>query len=309
MALCLMLAAAGLVAPSAQPRGAARKAQGVAPPLVLPAPPVEIQSARLEPVRPVAGRPASLVVRARARSFPVNALRVDFGEPGRRFGTSACRLGAAPPGSQFSGGVTVTIRISVIFRLAGPHDVRFTVTAGGCAGAAVSLAGHVPIDIAPATAASHSAADGCSGADVVPSGGNLGVVRSATLCLINLERARRRLAALRTNGKLDRAASAHARDMVARRFFDHQGPHGPTFEQRLRRARFSGSAGEDIAYQTAAPDATARTIVADWMNSPPHRANILRGPFRLAGVGVVASTPLDPPEGGSTFTVDFGRGR
>jgi uncharacterized protein YkwD len=181
-----------------------------------------------------------------------------------------------------------------LYRVAAVRAAFLTAFATGAAGGVSAAAGT-------------SAAPGCPGADVVPSAGNLPTVRAATLCLINVERARSRLGALRTSGKLARAASAHTRDMVARRYFDHQGPHGPSFSQRLHRVRFAGAAGEDIAYQTATPTATARTIVADWMNSPPHRANILGG-YELAGVGVVARSPLNPPQAGSTFTVDFGGG-
>jgi uncharacterized protein YkwD len=95
--------------------------------------------------------------------------------------------------------------------------------------------------------------------------------------------------------------------MVKRMYFDHQGPGGPSLQARLARVHFSGlAAGEDIGYQQDSPSANARQMVNAWMNSPPHRANILRRLFRAAGIGIVGKTPESPPQAGSTFTVDFG---
>ena len=51
-----------------------------------------------------------------------------------------------------------------------------------------------------------------------------------------------------------------------------------------------GWAGENIAMSTAA---TAEQFVRMWMESPGHRANILRAEFKFTGVGVFGS--------GSTF--------
>jgi hypothetical protein len=53
---------------------------------------------------------------------------------------------------------------------------------------------------------------------------------------------------------------------------------------------------------------TAREAVTWWMNSPPHRANILNPKFTETGVWVIADapTPLSPGTKAATFYQDFG---
>jgi uncharacterized protein YkwD len=43
-----------------------------------------------------------------------------------------------------------------------------------------------------------------------------------------------------------------------------------------------------------------------WMNSTPHRANILTGSFREVGLGIVPGVPGRSLVGGGTYTTDFG---
>lgn len=43
-----------------------------------------------------------------------------------------------------------------------------------------------------------------------------------------------------------------------------------------------------------------------WMNSPPHRANILTGGFREVGLGDVSGTPGRARASGGTYTTVFG---
>lgn len=65
--------------------------------------------------------------------------------------------------------------------------------------------------------------------------------------------------------------------------------------------------GENIAWGSYA-DATPAAIVAAWMASPPHRANILDGSFRDTGIGVSAHLPSSFAAGatGGIYTEDFG---
>jgi uncharacterized protein YkwD len=46
-----------------------------------------------------------------------------------------------------------------------------------------------------------------------------------------------------------------------------------------------------------------------WMNSAPHRANILTGVFREVGLGGVAGTPGRARASGGTYTTVFGTRR
>src|SRR5215213_37514 len=76
---------------------------------------------------------------------------------------------------------------------------------------------------APTTPAEPS----CRDTALVPDAANVKRIRAATLCLVNQIRTGSGLGPLRTNRALTRSASRHARDMVARGFFDHSGPGGP----------------------------------------------------------------------------------
>jgi uncharacterized protein YkwD len=65
--------------------------------------------------------------------------------------------------------------------------------------------------------------------------------------------------------------------------------------------------GENIAWGTLWL-ATPRSIVAAWMASPGHRANILDGHFRDTGIGI-SPHPLDSlarGQSGAMYTQDFG---
>ena len=54
--------------------------------------------------------------------------------------------------------------------------------------------------------------------------------------------------------------------------------------------------------------ATPTAIVAAWMASPDHRANILNRDFRDTGIGIVAQVPSRYANGmlGATYTQQFG---
>ena len=102
--------------------------------------------------------------------------------------------------------------------------------------------------------------------------------------------------ALRPNADLGRSAAAHSEDMVSENYFDHTSPAGETpldSDQGQHLPAAAGRAymvGENIALGTMQL-ATPAAIVASWMKSPDHRANILNPDFRDSGIGVVARAP------------------
>jgi uncharacterized protein YkwD len=164
--------------------------------------------------------------------------------------------------------------------------------------------------LGPAPVGVGDARGGCAGAGLMPSRGNLGQVAAATLCLLNAERGSRGLRSLRANGLLARAARAHAQDMAAHAFFSHASQSGTTAEGRIRRTGYirggrSWTVGENIAWGTG-QRATPREIVQAWMQSPGHRANILRGAFREIGVGIAVGAPVRSGAAGATYNTDFG---
>ena len=136
--------------------------------------------------------------------------------------------------------------------------------------------------------------------------------RKAILCLVNGERRRAGLRGLRTDPRLRRAAVGHSRSMVLRAYFSHVQPGGTSLSQRLRRSRYitrrvSWIVAENLAYGTGS-QSTPAVMVRAWMNSAPHRANILTGSFRELGTGIVRGVP-GRPRAGFTYTSNFGRRR
>lgn len=72
--------------------------------------------------------------------------------------------------------------------------------------------------------------------------------------------------------------------MQQREFFDHTNPDGDSPFDRLATAGITYStAGENIAYGYQ----TAEAVVAAWLDSPGHRANIERESFTHHGIGYV----------------------
>jgi uncharacterized protein YkwD len=138
-------------------------------------------------------------------------------------------------------------------------------------------------------------------------------IEKSVLCLLNSERARHGLRALKRNPALDEAARWQSRDMITHGYFAHQRPGGPNFVERIRRAGYLRDAaewavGENIAWGRG-PLSTPRSIVSGWMESKHHRENILDVSYRAIGVGVAAEHhdagyATNPPA--LTFTTDFG---
>jgi uncharacterized protein YkwD len=155
-----------------------------------------------------------------------------------------------------------------------------------------------------AASADTALASSCSGSAARAASASPGKLRSALMCLVNHRRAASGLRALKVDRRLQKAATRHARDMVRNHFFDHQRPGGPDLTERLRRAGWRGHAwGENIAYGCGSMG-TPRATLRMWMNSPPHRAILLSGTYRSAGLGVTTSAICGS---GSMWVLDVGR--
>ena len=139
-------------------------------------------------------------------------------------------------------------------------------------------------------------ASGCGGARMAPSSANLDAYRMALLCLINQRRTGRGLAQLALNPQLTAAAQHHSGEMVADGYFGHTSPSGETPAARVFGSGYTGprrtyELGENIAWGAGARQASPAAIVAAWMASPPHRANILARFFHDTGFGIMPSVP------------------
>jgi uncharacterized protein YkwD len=152
----------------------------------------------------------------------------------------------------------------------------------------------------------------CADADLEATQDNVGRIRDAVLCLHNRIRAQHGLPLLRENKRLRKAALGHSRDMVKDGFFEHTAPEGVTMVDRILRAGYvredeGWALGENLAWGTGSLG-TPRGAVDAWMDSPGHRANILKRAYRELGVGVVLGVPVSDAAG-ATYTVDFGARR
>lgn len=100
--------------------------------------------------------------------------------------------------------------------------------------------------------------------------------------LINNIRISAGISPLEWSSELSFAGRLHAEDMSARNFFDHTNPDGKSPFERLNEFGIMYSyAGENIAQGYFTPS----NVTDNWMNSEPHRENILNPVFKKMGVG------------------------
>ena len=126
------------------------------------------------------------------------------------------------------------------------------------------------------------------------SGGNTGTNTNQTSLnsneqevfnLINAQRAKNGLPALKIDNELQKVARIKAQDMVDNNYFSHNSPtYGSPFDM-LKSFKISyKTAGENIAGNSSNSGA-----VNAWMNSSGHKANILNSNYNYTGIGVVTS--------------------
>ncbi|MDT9699095.1 CAP domain-containing protein [Streptomyces sp. P17] len=116
--------------------------------------------------------------------------------------------------------------------------------------------------------------------------------------LTNRERARAGLSPLAVDPVLTTAAQAHSADMVARAFYAHTSPEG---SRPWDRAAAAGSRRRSIGENIACGQRSPAEVVLGWMNSPGHRANILKRDFTHIGIGFAGGG-----EAGTYWTQLFG---
>jgi uncharacterized protein YkwD len=153
----------------------------------------------------------------------------------------------------------------------------------------------------------------CQNTELMPQVGNLEQVRAATLCLVNQERARNDEAPLQVNSQLAQAAQGHSEAMVGEDYFEHIAPNGETPVNRVQATGYIPNAqvgytlGENIAWGTLEL-ATPSAVVAAWIASPEHLANILTGAYVETAIGVAPAAPpsLANGQAGAVYTQEFG---
>jgi uncharacterized protein YkwD len=98
-------------------------------------------------------------------------------------------------------------------------------------------------------------------------------------------------------------ALAYARDMAAFGYMDHTGRDGSSPQARVTRGGYRWSeVGENLASGIMTPE----EVVAGWLSSPEHCANLMDPGFRQMGVAF-AVNPRD--ERGVYWAMEFGTPR
>lgn len=121
---------------------------------------------------------------------------------------------------------------------------------------------------------------------VTPSQPSVDDLTAEVVRLVNVERAKEGLKPLGTYSTLTDAAQIRAGEIVS--LFSHTRPDGSSCFTALSETGANKGAytyGENIA----AGNSTAAAVVAQWMDSPGHRANILDPDFTHIGVGYAYS--------------------
>jgi uncharacterized protein YkwD len=132
-------------------------------------------------------------------------------------------------------------------------------------------------------------------------------IRHIALELVNHDRAGQGLAPLVEDRLLSSAAELHALDMARRGYFDHYNPkgQGPT-ERFIALGGNSPGVAENIVYtfhRGNYPRVTVnnlREFQQRWMNSTPHRRNLLNSRYKSFGYGVAIS-----PDGSRIYAVQL----
>jgi uncharacterized protein YkwD len=128
---------------------------------------------------------------------------------------------------------------------------------------------------------------------------------------INALRTARGLRPLRVSRGLTAAATYHTRQMGQLGFFEHESVNGAPFWRRIERfypaGRGSWSVGENLFWES--PDTSAADAVREWMQSAPHRQNLLARGWREVGISAEHFATAPGAFGGRSVTIvtaDFG---
>lgn len=118
-------------------------------------------------------------------------------------------------------------------------------------------------------------------------------VEGEMLARVNAVRRQAGLAPLTLSPLLDRASQRHADDMLRRAYFDHRSPEGLGPTERARAEGYRPGAGENLVEGRFTPEEALRA----WLDSPPHRRNLLDPGIREIGLGVGLGPALEAAGG------------
>jgi uncharacterized protein YkwD len=144
-------------------------------------------------------------------------------------------------------------------------------------------------------------------ADATSAAGDTHAQLEAMYCGVNIVRRAYRLGVVRGNTPLNRSSVLKA-NAVRRCGFTHT-PCGMSFTSTFRRAGYlpARAFGENLAWGQADLGSPLHTLQM-WLNSPPHRANLLSGRWRDLGIAVQRGHMFGR-DGVSLWVMEFGRRR
>jgi uncharacterized protein YkwD len=117
---------------------------------------------------------------------------------------------------------------------------------------------------------------------------------------------------LRANTALAAAAHEQSYSMAEHGFFGHESFSGAPFWKRVetkytKPAQGSWQVGENLVWSS--PELSARRALDLWLNSPPHRQNLLTAAWREVGISAVHASSAPGVYAGQDVTIltaDFG---
>ncbi|MEK5267525.1 MULTISPECIES: CAP domain-containing protein [unclassified Heyndrickxia] len=147
---------------------------------------------------------------------------------------------------------------------------------------------------APKQSASKQTSTQPAGGTQSQAANTLNAYEKQVVTLVNEERAKNGLGALKIDTALSKMARVKSNDMATHKYFDHTSPtYGSPFDMMKQFGISYQYAGENIAMGQQTP----QEVMNAWMNSEGHRANILNKNFTHIGVGYV--------ENGHYWTQEF----
>jgi uncharacterized YkwD family protein/spore coat assembly protein SafA len=121
----------------------------------------------------------------------------------------------------------------------------------------------------------------------IPNLDDIKALENEVIRLVNVERAKYGLSALKQNWELCRVARYKSQDMIKNNYFAHQSPvYGSAFTMMTNFGIKYTAAAENIAYGQK----SAQAVVNAWMSSEGHRSNILSGSYDRIGVGAAKAS-------------------
>lgn len=118
---------------------------------------------------------------------------------------------------------------------------------------------------------------------------------SELLDLVNTERAKNGVAALKLDERLNQSAQRKADDMATYHYFAHVSPHdGKHGYEYINDVGIEcGTDSENIAFSTDGTDVSSSEALKSWIDSPAHFSAMIDSKYTLTGFGIVGKAIVE----------------